>query len=68
MEAASPEQKQEWYDASSKRFKDISLSEEHIQKLKVSAIGKHLGDTNGNSKLNEQTVLKIREDDRPLEK
>ena len=48
-------------------LKDIPLSEKHVQKLKVSAVGKHLGDTNGNSKLNEQTVLKIREDDRPLE-
>ena len=67
MENATPEQKQEWYDASSKRFKDIPLAEEHVQKLKVSAVGKHLGDTNGNSKLNEQTVLKIREDNRTLE-
>ena len=28
METATPEQKQEWYDASSKRFKDIPLSED----------------------------------------
>ena len=33
MEAASPEQKQEWYDAASKRFKGVPFSEDHKQKL-----------------------------------
>ena len=45
----------------------IFLSPRTCSKAKSSAVGKHLGVTNGNSKLNEQTVLKIREDDRPLE-
>ena len=33
METVTPEQKQEWYDAASKRFKGVPLSEDHKQKL-----------------------------------
>ena len=33
METVTPEQKQEWYDAASKRFKGVPLSDDHKQKL-----------------------------------